>query len=346
MTTFSSQPIHRARLTQAQKDANGKQWYKDEANRLDSGTGGRNFMGFGGVKNFRRKKVNYDLFNNIINLKEFEYVLKPFGADKGELPANNRQNIAQASYIIKPYFELHNTVKGNVLTALLECAKVCYSTGRPRKLSYVLDDMSNKLLTVDQGLLDASTLGLFVANSSKADNAKKVVEGLAQAAMQNQQATLIDIIKVVRSESITEAEELLEVAQEKASEREQAIEKMKSEAQQKAEQRADKLQRDKFTHEKDLLVTKIEMEGEIELQKQAMLSMGFAKDTDADDDGEPDVLEVYKAGTKAKIDQAKLIVDQQKFEHQKKMDEVGVRQTDRKLDIDEKKANKPTGSKK
>ena len=33
-------------------------------------------------------QVNYNLFNNILDLKDFEYVCKPFGAESGELPAS------------------------------------------------------------------------------------------------------------------------------------------------------------------------------------------------------------------------------------------------------------------
>jgi hypothetical protein len=43
--------------------------------------------GFGEVSEYRRMKVNYDLFNNILDLKNFEHVCEPFGSEAGELPA-------------------------------------------------------------------------------------------------------------------------------------------------------------------------------------------------------------------------------------------------------------------
>src|SRR5687767_5748749 len=78
---------NRQRLTQRQKNAKDFQWYKDMADLLDSHSFSET-MGFGGVSEYKRKKVNYDLFNNIINPTDFEYVCKPFGAETGELPAN------------------------------------------------------------------------------------------------------------------------------------------------------------------------------------------------------------------------------------------------------------------
>ena len=76
------------RLSQTQKDSNKKQWYKDKINSFDMQGDGSQYLGFGDVSEYSRKKVNYDLFNNIIDKKEFEYVCKPYGVGTGELPAN------------------------------------------------------------------------------------------------------------------------------------------------------------------------------------------------------------------------------------------------------------------
>jgi uncharacterized protein YnzC (UPF0291/DUF896 family) len=73
-------------LTQSQKNADKKAWYKREADRIDAEHNNRNYV-FGDVSNFKRMKVNYDLFNNILDPSDFEYVCRPFGANVGELPA-------------------------------------------------------------------------------------------------------------------------------------------------------------------------------------------------------------------------------------------------------------------
>jgi len=74
------------RLSQKQKNANNHQWYKDQIDMLDIEYNGIG-RSIGGVDEFKNIKVNYDLFNNILNLSDFEYVCKPFGAESGELPA-------------------------------------------------------------------------------------------------------------------------------------------------------------------------------------------------------------------------------------------------------------------
>ena len=76
------------RLSRIEKEANDFQWYKNKIDLLDKSASMSSF-GTGGISEYHRMKVNYDLFNNIIDVSDFEYVCKPFGAgeDGFELPA-------------------------------------------------------------------------------------------------------------------------------------------------------------------------------------------------------------------------------------------------------------------
>lgn len=82
----SREIFNRQRVSRAAKEKNDKQWYKDKITVLDSFSN-RTVFGFGGVSEYHRMKVNYDLFNNVLDARDFEYVVKPFGAEAGELPA-------------------------------------------------------------------------------------------------------------------------------------------------------------------------------------------------------------------------------------------------------------------
>lgn len=79
--------LDKQRLTYSEKNRNNKAWYKEQINSLDEDSTNNFFNGNSGVSEYKRKKVNYDLFNNILDLSDFEYVCKPFGAESGELPA-------------------------------------------------------------------------------------------------------------------------------------------------------------------------------------------------------------------------------------------------------------------
>lgn len=259
-------------------------------------------------------------------------VTKPMEGAIGpnEAVTNTKQNIIQSSHIIQPYFELHNNVKRNVLEALLETAKVAYAENQPKKLSYILDNMSFRLLTLDPVLLENSRYGLFVSNSSKAHDAKQAIESLAHAAMQTQQADLLDIMKVVKSENITEAEELLTVAKQNKMQEASNAEKIRAQSEERRLQmEADEKQKER-EHEKEIIVLKEEERRKTEIQKQAMFSLGFDPNKDVDEDGTPDILEVAKHGVDAEIKRRKQKLDEDKFEEE--------RETNReKLKLEQKK---------
>ena len=59
----------------------------------------------------------------------------------------------------------------------------------------------------------------------------------------------------------------------------------------------------------------IEAKGKLDIQKQAMLSMGFDVNKDQDNDGTPDVLEVAKYGVDAEIKRAQVANEARALEH-------------------------------
>ena len=86
-----------------------------------------------------------------------------------------------------------------------------------------------------------------------------------------------------------------------------------------------------FQREKELIVLKEEERRKTEIQKQTILSLGFAEDKDVNDNDVPDVLEVAKFGVETKLKMQKQLLDAQKFEHQKKQDEEKNRLEEKKI---------------
>ena len=298
--------------------------------------------GGGDVTNMA-KEIDMSMVSNIDNyIKLAEYTDVRCGLSIGvtkqmeaqisdnEAVNNTKQNIIQASTILKPYFELHNSTKCDVLQALVDKAKLCYSKGKPRKLTYILDDMSLRMIDLSEdnmAMLSSSTIGIFVANASKADEAKRAIIGLSQAALQNQQMDLVDVAKIIRSESITEAEELLEASADKKQAQLQQGEIAKLKQQKEIEDKADQLKRDEWEHEKDMIILKEGERRKTEVEKSAVVALGFAQDKDANNNGTPDVLDIAKHGLDAltkgrQLDQndEKLSFEKDKFAHQQKMD--------------------------
>lgn len=76
------------KLSRTQKNKKDKQWYKDNADYLDTLHFGSNLnFSFWKKQDKLRMKINYDLYNNILNEEDFRYVCKPLGEGLGELPA-------------------------------------------------------------------------------------------------------------------------------------------------------------------------------------------------------------------------------------------------------------------
>lgn len=255
-----------------------------------------------------------------------------------EAVRNTQQAIIQSANILEPYFEMHNIVKRNALQSLIEIAKVAYATYQPKYLTYALDDFSQRMLQIDYDLLENSTYGVFVSNSMKSDEALQMVRQLAHAAMQNQAIEMSDVMKVMRSESITEAEELLKKAEKERRELARQQQESEQQAQQQLQQAQQDFEKEKMYMEHQFKMEEIEKKGELEIQKQTILSIGFNEDKDLDKDGTPDVLEVAKFGVDAEIKQRNIELQEAKLEQQKKEHEDNLRQQDKKLQIEEKKA--------
>jgi hypothetical protein len=233
-----------------------------------------------------------------------------------ERVSNNQQNLVQTSYILEPYFELHNCVKKNVLQGLLDTAKIAYVNSDLQVITNVLDDMSVEILNLDLNLLAGSTLGLFVEDSSISEGIRETIQNLAHAAMQNQKIELSDVLKIIRQDSIQEASEILEVAEGTRIEREQANSEADRKFKSEEAEKVRAYEKEKWENEKDNIILKEEEKRKTDIQKQLILSVGFDPNKDQDNDGIPDALEVARDGVNADIQMKKEARESRALDHQ------------------------------
>jgi hypothetical protein len=276
------------------------------------------------------KEINMSLMSDIQKYIELaDYVDNQCGKSVGITDAvigqtqqrdavgNTQSDRAASSTILEPYFDLHNHVKRNVLQAVVEQCKISYSDSQDEFITYTLDDLSVQMLKVDAGLLDSSTFGIFVTNSSNAQEAVELVKQLAHAAQQNNAIKMSSVIKVVRSQGIQEAEELLETGENEMSEQVQQQQLQAIQEQGKNDEAAREWERESKDIDQKNTLEQIAAKGALDLQKQAMLSMGFNEDKDMDNDGTPDVQEIFRDGVDADLKMRKQDLDEKKFEEEK-----------------------------
>jgi len=247
-----------------------------------------------------------------------------------EAVGNTQQVLTQNSLVLESFYDLHNIVRMNVLQSLLEVAKVCYSDNKPRKLTYVLDDMSLKTLDLDAALLNNTTLGLFIEDGGKAKEIKDLITSLSQAAVQNQQAKIADIIAILKQDSISVAEDILRKSDKEIKEDNMAAQKYQQESQQRIEQMKIANEEKQRQHEKEMIILKEEERRKTVLAQTALTGASFNPDQDIDNDKVNDFVELAKNALNEKVQNEKLAIEKQKMLNKKEVD-------NKKLELEKKK---------
>jgi len=211
-------------------------------------------------------------------------------------------------------------------------AALAYSMNDIEVIDYILDDFSKQLLKIDKDVLSTSDFGLFVSNSMDTIRVKEAITNLALTAMQNQTIDMSDVVKVMKKDSVTDAEEQLAVAEERKRDQNNALEKERMAHEQEMQKQAQEHLEKLWQHEADMIVLKEGERRKTEIQKQTILAMGFAENKDVNDNNVPDVLEVAREGLDAALKMRKQNLDENKFEHQKKVDEDKIKLEHKKLE--------------
>ena len=135
------------------------------------------------------------------------------GAREGQIEnreaVNNvERELSQTSHITEKWFAIDANFRKRVLTKFLECCKYAYKKN-PKKGQYLLDDLGQQIVSkFDEFVL--SEYDLHVSNSTNDTQLYNDLRSLSQAAIQNGQATISDLIAITQSESVQEIARRLE----------------------------------------------------------------------------------------------------------------------------------------
>jgi len=140
-----------------------------------------------------------------------------------EYVGNVQRAVTQSSISTGGWFYSHNEVKKKVFDKLANLMKMSWAGGK--KAAFVLGDAGYKMLNVlpDVALND---YGIFLGDAGKDDALKQSVQQMSQAALQSGTITLLDALKVLKADTMTEAQHVLE----------QGIDAMKEQQMQQQEQ--------------------------------------------------------------------------------------------------------------
>ena len=124
-----------------------------------------------------------------------------------EYVGNVQRSVVQSSTITESWFYSHAETKQRVLEKLTNLMKIAWAEGK--RAAMVLGDGAYKFLNIlpDVAIQD---FGIYVGDSGKDDAMKQVVQQLAQSALQSGNIDLLNVIKVLKADTMTEAEKVLE----------------------------------------------------------------------------------------------------------------------------------------
>ena len=211
-----------------------------------------------------------------------------------ELVGNVERSVIQSAHITEPWFWIHNQVKKEVLTMLLNTSKEAWK-GNKRCLHYILDDATRAFLTLSDDFF-YEDMDVFVDDSTKNQQQIEALRNLMQPAMQNG-ASLLDIAEIITMDNVNMIKNRLEEIEQKRIEQQQAME----EAQAQREQQAIQMQNE--VKEEELMIKEAEMDlkkYEIDQNNQTKIIVAQlnayrgSENQDVDGNGVPDVLEIGK----------------------------------------------------
>lgn len=226
------------------------------------------------------------------------------------------RSVLQSSYITERYFAIHNDTKRRALECFVETSKIA-ARGRKIKFSYILSDGSRRLMEFDGDEFAENDYGIVVDNSSDILNLDAKLDAVGQAALQNQAASLSDIMRMWNAaSSLGEKIRILERSEQKRQQQaQQAQQAQLEQAQQQLEIQA-QLKQAEMDHQAALNSENNETKILVaQIQAESMLQ---GKQIDKENDGIQDVT----PDTKAKL-----------MEQIREFD-LKLKQDDKKLDLE------------
>lgn len=145
-----------------------------------------------------------------------------------EQVGNQKRAVVQSATITRSWFWSHDMVKQDVLMRCANLMKICWSEGK--KTATVFGDGTYKFISILPEV-SLNDYGVFLGDGGKDEEMRAAVSQLAQSALQSGQIDMLDVIRIFKSDTLTEAEHILERGLEAAKE-------MQAQQQQAAQQQA------------------------------------------------------------------------------------------------------------
>lgn len=211
-----------------------------------------------------------------------------------ELVGNVERSVVQSAHITEPWFWVHNQVKKEALTMLLDTSKVAWKDNK-RCLHYILDDATRAFITLSDEFF-YEDMDVFVDDTTKNQQQVEALKQLMQPAMQNG-ASLLDIAEIITMDNVSMIKQRLEEIEQKRMEQQQAMEQAQAEREQQMAQIQNEIKEEELMlkeAEMDLKKYEIDANNATKITVAQLNAYRGVEDMDQDNNGIPDPIEIGK----------------------------------------------------
>ena len=224
-----------------------------------------------------------------------------------ELVGNVERSVIQSAHITEPWFWLHNQIKKNVLSMLLDTAKYAWKDSK-KYLNYIFDEGTRVFLQLDDNW-SYEDFDVFVTDSTKENQAIEQLKSLIQPAMQNG-ASLLDAAEILTMDNLSIIKNKLQEIENNRLEQEQTLQEQQNQQQQQLVEMQNQVKEEELMlkeAELDLQKYKIDQDNATKITVAQLNAYRYTEDTDQNSNGIPDIMEIGKQ----EIERQKAVSDAQ-----------------------------------
>lgn len=254
-----------------------------------------------------------------------------------ELVGNVERSVVQSAHITEPWFWVHNQVKKECLTMLLDTAKHAWKDNKT-SIQYVLDDATRAFLTLSDDFF-YEDMDIFVEDTTKNQQQIEALKNLMQPAMQNG-ASLLDIAEIITMNNVTMIRSKLEEIEQKRMEQQQAMEQAQAEREQQMAQIQNEIKEEELMlkeAEMDLKKYEIDSNNATKITVAQLNAYRGAENMDQDGSGVPDVIEIGKQAIEQQKVNSDIASKQFEFNNKKREMEMKREIENKKIELEKQK---------
>lgn len=254
-----------------------------------------------------------------------------------ELVGNVERSVVQSAHITEPWIWVHNQVKKECLTMLLDTAKHAWKDNKT-SIQYVLDDATRAFLTLSDDFF-YEDMDIFVEDTTKNQQQIEALKNLMQPAMQNG-ASLLDIAEIITMDNVTMIRSKLEEIEQKRMEQQQAMEQAQAEREQQMAQIQNEIKEEELMlkeAEMDLKKYEIDSNNATKITVAQLNAYRGAENMDQDGSGVPDVIEIGKQAIEQQKVNSDIASKQFEFNNKKREMEMKREIENKKIELEKQK---------